>query len=109
MQIIQATKELHGIGIVHRDLKPENILLTSEGKIKLIDYGAAVDMSTGVNFNPGAGMLDPRFAPPEELVLPENFPKAPGVQPCTPPVTPRTLGGLSVCRTSGRCSSQAPP
>jgi len=63
---------------VHRDLKPENVLLTSDGSIKLIDYGAAVDMGTGVNFNPLFGMLDPRFSPPEELVMPESFPRAPG-------------------------------
>lgn len=76
-QILKALKGLHSMGVVHRDLKPENILLTSSGEIKLIDYGAAVDMSTGINFNPGQGMLDPRFSPPEELVMPETVPRAP--------------------------------
>jgi serine/threonine protein kinase len=78
MQLLRAVDDLHKVGIVHRDLKPENILLTSSGEIKLIDFGAAVDMSTGVNFNPQQGMLDPRFSPPEELVLPDTFPRAPG-------------------------------
>lgn len=77
MQLTKAVNELHSMGIVHRDLKPENVLLTSSGEIKLIDYGAACDLSTGLNFNPEQGMLDPRFSPPEELVLPETFPKAP--------------------------------
>lgn len=78
MQLLKAVLALHDTGIVHRDLKPENVLITSAGEIKLIDFGAAVDLSTGVNFNPQQGMLDPRFSPPEELVLPETFPKAPG-------------------------------
>lgn len=40
----------------------ENVLITSAGKVKLIDFGAAVDMCTGINFNPESGMLDPRRA-----------------------------------------------
>jgi hypothetical protein len=34
--------------------------VTNSGAVKLIDFGAAVDMCTGINFNPSAGMLDPR-------------------------------------------------
>lgn len=41
-------------------------------QIKIIDFGAAVDMCTGINFNPLYGMLDPRYSPPEELVMPKG-------------------------------------
>ncbi|WIA36617.1 hypothetical protein OEZ86_007905 [Tetradesmus obliquus] len=76
-QVMQGVLRLHSLGIVHRDIKPENLLITVNGEVKIIDFGAACDMCTGINFNPLYGMLDPRYSPPEELVMPQSFPKAP--------------------------------
>lgn len=46
---------------VHRSLKgPQSLAPCAQ--IKIIDFGAACDLSTGVNFNPLYGMLDPRYA-----------------------------------------------
>lgn len=39
LQIAYALTHLHVHGIIHRDLKPENILLTSQGGVKVIDFG----------------------------------------------------------------------
>ena len=36
--------------------------LSAHVQIKVIDFGAAYDLSTGINFNPEYGMLDPRYS-----------------------------------------------
>lgn len=40
-QILAGLEAIHAEGIIHRDLKPENILLTSEGDVKISDFGVA--------------------------------------------------------------------
>ena len=40
-QVLSALEHAHGHGIVHRDIKPENILATSDGLVKVADFGLA--------------------------------------------------------------------
>ncbi len=46
-QLAAALRFAHKHGVVHRDIRPSNIVLSPEGKVKLTDFGLAIDVRAG--------------------------------------------------------------
>jgi serine/threonine protein kinase len=63
--IIITLDKMHKAGIIHRDIAPDNIMLEPNGKAKLIDFGAASEVTTA-NGKSTIAMIKSGFAPEEQ-------------------------------------------
>ena len=63
--LIESLDEIHSQGMIHRDISPDNIMVLPDGRIKLMDFGAARDY-TDFGEKSLSIVLKPGYAPPEQ-------------------------------------------
>ncbi|MCH5348331.1 MAG: diguanylate cyclase [Oscillospiraceae bacterium] len=63
--IASALMSAHSMNVLHRDVSPDNIMVCSDGKIKLIDFGAARQVIAEASQSLSV-ILKPGFAPLEQ-------------------------------------------
>ena len=63
--LIEALDEIHSQGLIHRDISPDNIMVLPDGRIRLMDFGAARDY-TEFGEKSLSIVLKPGYAPPEQ-------------------------------------------
>jgi serine/threonine protein kinase len=66
-QILLALQHVHKAGFVHRDIKPSNFMLSTDGAIKLADFGIAKDKNVAAFTETGTQMGTPMYMSPEQI------------------------------------------
>ncbi|KAK1361651.1 Non-specific serine/threonine protein kinase [Heracleum sosnowskyi] len=75
-EVVDALEYIHKLGLLHRDIKPENLLLSSDGHIKIADFGSVKPMQvSSITVLPNAASDDKActfvgtaaYVPPEVL------------------------------------------
>ncbi|MCP5068207.1 MAG: serine/threonine protein kinase, partial [bacterium] len=66
-RVCRAVQFAHRNLVIHRDIKPSNVFVTSDGEVKLLDFGIAKLVDDGEVTSAEQRFLTPAFAAPEQL------------------------------------------
>lgn len=69
--VLRSMIKVHELGIIHKDISPDNIMMSSDGRIKIIDFGASEDSSDSTEDK--FVVLKRYFAPPEQYQANANL------------------------------------
>ncbi|WP_442814290.1 protein kinase domain-containing protein [Streptomyces sp. NBC_01808] len=68
--ICAALAAAHAVGVIHNDIKPHNVMLTSEGRVKVVDFGIAGFLQTAFSLVRSTHLAPagtPEYAAPEQF------------------------------------------
>ena len=68
VDVCAALAAAHKNGIIHRDIKGENIMRTTDGRVKVLDFGLARDTTAATITRSGDIMGTPAYMPPEQAL-----------------------------------------
>ncbi len=71
-QALKGLERLHFAGIIHRDIKPYNLMLTSDDRVKIIDFGLSRVRGEETAAVPGMQVGSPFYAAPEQEREPQR-------------------------------------
>ncbi|MCQ4083203.1 protein kinase [Streptomyces sp. RB6PN25] len=68
--VLAALAVSHEMGLVHRDIKPGNVMMTRRGVVKVMDFGIARALQSGVTSMTQTGMVvgTPQYLSPEQAL-----------------------------------------